>query len=171
RARRAGAPPGRHRSDRPRRGVSRRTRVRLLAVARGAVALVEDRSRVRARHGCTVSHAAARRLAQGRVARGRLGVTPYNRGMLRRFFPVAFITLAASALGAQERTVPVPPNVTVQGLPAIPQSIADDLAQYADFRSADFLAWHPTERRMLIKTTFGNVPQIHVVDRPGGAPA
>ncbi|HEV3484479.1 MAG TPA: alpha/beta fold hydrolase, partial [Vicinamibacterales bacterium] len=31
------------------------------------------------------------------------------------------------------------------------------------------LAWHPTERRILIETTFGSVPQIHEVRGPGAA--
>lgn len=64
-------------------------------------------------------------------------------------------------------TIPVPATVKAEGLPPIPSSVADDLAPYAASRRALFLAWHPTERRMLIWTTFGNVGQIHSVAGPG----
>ena len=37
------------------------------------------------------------------------------------------------------------------------------------FRQARLLGWHPTERRLLISTTFGNVSQLHEVRAPGGA--
>ncbi len=96
---------------------------------------------------------------------------------MRRFIHVAFVAfvvlvaLAPPASIAQDRTIPVPPNVTAQGLPPIPQSIADDLAKYADYRSATLLAWHPTARRLLIQTTLGNAPQIYSVDQPGGTRA
>jgi dipeptidyl aminopeptidase/acylaminoacyl peptidase len=43
------------------------------------------------------------------------------------------------------------------------------MAPYAQFRSASLLAWHPVERRILIATTFGNVPQVHEVAAPGAA--
>lgn len=63
--------------------------------------------------------------------------------------------------------MPVPANVKAEGLPPIPSSLADALAPYAASRRALLLAWHPTDRRMLIWTTFGNVGQIHSVAGPG----
>jgi dipeptidyl aminopeptidase/acylaminoacyl peptidase len=55
-------------------------------------------------------------------------------------------------------------------MPAIPQSILDGLSRYAQFRTAQLMAWHPTKRQVLISTSFNSnpgVPQIHVVDGPG----
>ncbi|MEO8521907.1 MAG: prolyl oligopeptidase family serine peptidase [Acidobacteriota bacterium] len=66
-------------------------------------------------------------------------------------------------------TMPVPANVRAEGLPPIPASLAEDLAPYAGSRRALLLGWHPTERRTLIWTTFGNVGQIHSVAGPGMA--
>lgn len=79
-----------------------------------------------------------------------------------------FLFLPAVGL-AQQEVVPVPPGVRIEGVPPIPQSVADALAPYASFRTATFHAWHPTERRMLITTRFGEVPQVHQVTAPGGA--
>ena len=69
----------------------------------------------------------------------------------------------------QEAVLPVPPNVRADGVPPIPLALADDVGRYGEFRSADLLAWHPSERRILISTTFGNVQQIHEVRGPGAA--
>jgi dipeptidyl aminopeptidase/acylaminoacyl peptidase len=63
--------------------------------------------------------------------------------------------------------LPVPPNVKAEGMPPVPASIPDALAPYGGFRRAQFLAWHPTRREILISTIFGNVPQIHSVAGPG----
>src|SRR4051812_6063591 len=79
---------------------------------------------------------------------------------------IAFVLAAAGAAPAQEKTVPLPPGVKVEGMPPIPQSIADGLAQYAQFRMAQMQAWHPVKRQVLVNTTFAT-PQLHVLDGPG----
>ena len=88
---------------------------------------------------------------------------------MRHFACAAILALLPSLALAQEKTVPTPANVKVEGMPPIPQSIADDLARYTQFREAQLLAWHPTKRQVLITTSFGNVPQIHLVAGPGMA--
>jgi len=70
---------------------------------------------------------------------------------------------------AQDGLLPVPGNVNAEGVPPIPVALADAVSPYGQFRSARLLAWHPSERRLLISTTFGNVPQIHEVRGPGAA--
>ena len=59
--------------------------------------------------------------------------------------------------------------LVVEGIPAIPASIADDVARYTEFRSASIASWHPTRREMLISTRFGDTNQVHLVKMPGGA--
>jgi dipeptidyl aminopeptidase/acylaminoacyl peptidase len=77
---------------------------------------------------------------------------------------------AASRLrDAQDRTLPAPATVTVEGIPPIPASLADAIAPYAQFRRARLVGWHPVERRIVIATRFGDVPQLHEVRVPGGA--
>lgn len=61
------------------------------------------------------------------------------------------------------------PALVVEGIPPIPQSIAQQADRYTQVRSAAFLDWHPKQREMLISTRFGDVPQVHRVIAPGAA--
>ncbi len=60
-------------------------------------------------------------------------------------------------------------NLYIDGIPAIPSSIASEVSRYTEFRSASFSSWHPTKHEMLISTRFGDVPQVHYLKFPGGA--
>ena len=68
---------------------------------------------------------------------------------------------------AAEKTVTPPPSVTTEGIPPIPQSIADGVAKYTQFRQAQMIAWHPTKRQILITTAMGSTTQLYSVDGPG----
>jgi dipeptidyl aminopeptidase/acylaminoacyl peptidase len=59
--------------------------------------------------------------------------------------------------------------VVLDGVPAVPASLADAIAPYGQFRQARLLAWHPTERRIIVATRFGNALQLHEVRGPGSA--
>ena len=59
-------------------------------------------------------------------------------------------------------------NLTVEGVPPIPKSLADTLRRYTEFRAAAFADWHPTRREMLIRTRFADTLQVHQVLFPGG---
>ena len=64
--------------------------------------------------------------------------------------------------------LPVPANITAEGLSPIPRSIVSELAPYVSSRRAMILGWHPTRREILITTAFdGNTFQIHSVAGPG----
>ena len=78
-------------------------------------------------------------------------------------------TMFSVPVFAQERTVAVPPNAIVDGVPPIPASLADAIAPYGQFRRARLIAWHPIERRIIIATRFGDALQLHEVRTPGGA--
>jgi dipeptidyl aminopeptidase/acylaminoacyl peptidase len=88
---------------------------------------------------------------------------------MRYLLCAAIVALLPCVADAQDRVVPVPERVKAEGLPPIPQSIADDLSKYANFREAQFLAWHPSKQQILIQTAFGSAPQVHLVDGPGRA--
>src|SRR5207342_1316098 len=86
---------------------------------------------------------------------------------MRHFACAAILALLPTLAVAQEKTVSVPPTIKVEGMPPIPQAIADDLARYTQFREAQLIDWHPTKRQVLIATAFGQFPQFHMVAGPG----
>jgi dipeptidyl aminopeptidase/acylaminoacyl peptidase len=87
------------------------------------------------------------------------------------FAPLLAVLLVAGPASAlpQERSIAPNENLVVDGIPAIPASIAEEVGPYTEFRAAGFSSWHPTKREMLISTRFGDTNQIHHVKMPGGA--
>lgn len=59
-------------------------------------------------------------------------------------------------------------NLVVDGLPAIPATLAGEVRRYTESRGAGIADWHPQRRELLITTRFGNTTQLHVVRMPGG---
>ena len=86
---------------------------------------------------------------------------------MRHFACAAILLLLPSLAVAQDKTVAVPATIKVEGMPPIPQAVADDLARYTQFREAQLIDWHPVKRQVLITTAFGAVPQLHLVAGPG----
>src|SRR5678815_1122836 len=86
--------------------------------------------------------------------------------MMRHLVWAAGLWLLPSLAAAQEPVVTPPPSLTVEGIPPIPQSIADGLARYSQFRQAQMQAWHPSKRQVIIRTALGNAPQLHLVEGP-----
>ena len=64
----------------------------------------------------------------------------------------AFALLAAGCAQppVAEPVVAPNPNLVAQGIPPVPQSLADRVAKYTDFRGHGFVEWHPTKREMLV---------------------
>ena len=91
---------------------------------------------------------------------------------MKRFLASGLLALAlVAAPAALAQTAEIKPgeNLVVEGVPAIPASIAEDASRYTESRGAFFTSWHPKRREMLIVTRFGNTNQVHVVKGPGGA--
>ena len=82
---------------------------------------------------------------------------------------LSFVILAAAEPGAQNKTIAPTENLVVDGIPAIPVSLPDEVRRYTESRPASFADWHPSRREMLISTRFGNTAQVHQVKMPGGA--
>jgi dipeptidyl aminopeptidase/acylaminoacyl peptidase len=57
----------------------------------------------------------------------------------------------------------------MQDIPEIPQIIADSLNRYQNVRSAPFRDFSQNGNSIYISTRFGDVSQLHRVDKPGGA--
>ncbi len=66
-------------------------------------------------------------------------------------------------------TFPPNDNLVVEGVPAIPLSLVEQVKRYTEFRGALLASWHPVKREMLISTRFANIPQVHQVRFPLGA--
>lgn len=77
--------------------------------------------------------------------------------------------LAQAAAAAGPDTVSIPEAIRVVNVPPIAEDAVADLAPYENLRSASFNDWHPSERRMLVTTRFGEVNQVHEVATPLGA--
>ncbi|HSQ34795.1 MAG TPA: hypothetical protein VLQ89_02280 [Candidatus Binatia bacterium] len=85
---------------------------------------------------------------------------------------VLFIVIGALGLslaGAGAEVIKPGDNLIVEGVPAIPVALADEVALYNNFRGASFQGWHPLKREMIISTRFAEVAQAHLVKAPGGA--
>jgi dipeptidyl aminopeptidase/acylaminoacyl peptidase len=77
-------------------------------------------------------------------------------------------TGAASAPPAAVAIIAPGENLTVEGVPPIPASLAEEVGRYTEFRAATLADWHPARRELLIRTRFGDTAQVHRVERPGG---
>ena len=77
--------------------------------------------------------------------------------------------VAQSTNSSQEAVVAPNENLMVEGVPPIPQALAQQADRYTNFRSAFFASWHPSKREMLISTRFADTFQIHQVKMPAGA--
>jgi dipeptidyl aminopeptidase/acylaminoacyl peptidase len=60
-------------------------------------------------------------------------------------------------------------NLVVDGVPAIPGDLPDQVGRYTESRAATLQDWHPARAEMLITTRFGDTNQVHQVTQPGGA--
>jgi dipeptidyl aminopeptidase/acylaminoacyl peptidase len=89
---------------------------------------------------------------------------------MRKALPIFLgVALALPALAADAPgTVAVGDNLVAEHVPPIPQSLADSVGRYSEFRSASFGGWHPTRRELLVATRFADSNQVHVVKSPGG---
>ncbi len=60
-------------------------------------------------------------------------------------------------------------TMVTEGIPAVPERIAEKMNQYQNVRSTGFADWSPDGKGMLISTRFGETNQYHFVEMPGGA--
>ena len=92
--------------------------------------------------------------------------------------PAALLILLLAALLAACSTVPPPPAVPppaallLQGVPPVPQSMADAVARYTEFAGHALQDWHPTRREMLVshRPPGGNTTQLYRVAGPLAEP-
>ena len=80
---------------------------------------------------------------------------------------LALLAACATAPGPLATVAPNP-NLVIQNIPAVPQSLADAVARYTDFRGHGFVDWHPTQREMLVshRKAGANTAQLFRLSNP-----
>lgn len=61
-----------------------------------------------------------------------------------------------------------PAAIVADGVPAIPEELAERTRPYMEFRTAGLQGWNPARRSLAVTTRFGNTAQVHEVARPLG---
>ncbi len=87
---------------------------------------------------------------------------------------ISALSLTLPVLAEAPATAPADPlarhqtgNLVMEGIPAIPPELNDELLSYQNARSAGFSGWAPGGG-MLVSTRFGETGQVHRVDMPMG---
>jgi len=88
--------------------------------------------------------------------------------MKKYFFTFCFLGVI-SALSGQESRTENNGNLILEDIPAIPNSIKEDLSKFQNVRSAAFRGFNNQNEGLFISTRFGNVSQLHLVKSPGAA--
>jgi len=91
--------------------------------------------------------------------------------MLRKILTTFIATLVAT-ISAHASTDYYTLNnemLVLDGIPEIPEQLADQLNRYQNARGAGFRAWSTDGESIYISTRFGDLRQLHRVDMPGGA--
>jgi dipeptidyl aminopeptidase/acylaminoacyl peptidase len=79
------------------------------------------------------------------------------------------VATVASAAVSVHRSEANNGNLIMEDIPAIPESIVNDLNRFQNVRSASFRDWAENGQGIYISTRFADVDQIHRVDMAGGA--
>ncbi len=102
--------------------------------------------------------------------------------MMRHKFAVAVVTLTviASTSHAQSNDADLTAdaifapnaNLVTQGIPPIPKTLVDRVANYTDFRGHSFVDWHPIKRQMVVahRQAGDALTQLYLIESPLAAP-
>ena len=60
-------------------------------------------------------------------------------------------------------------NLILEGIPPLSQTLPDELRRYQNSRYAFLQDWSRDGQSLYIETRFGDVPQLHHIQQPGGA--
>ena len=79
-----------------------------------------------------------------------------------------FAACALAAAGLHAQAIAPNPNLRVEGIPAIPASLARAAGPYTEFRPRALSAWHPVRRELIVATRAKSTVQLFRVAEPGG---
>ncbi len=86
-----------------------------------------------------------------------------------RFASRAALSALLLSSGPVPADVPKPEALVADGVPPVPDTLAEATRPYMEFRSAGFAGWNVADRSILITTRFADTSQLHKVAMPGGA--
>jgi dipeptidyl aminopeptidase/acylaminoacyl peptidase len=81
---------------------------------------------------------------------------------------VAFGGATVNLANAQDAVLPPPAALVMENVPAVPASLAAQVAKYTEFKPTSFTGWHPTKMEMLLSRRHKNTPQMYRLTKPGG---
>jgi len=84
--------------------------------------------------------------------------------MRLRYCLLAASLLSCPALAEVEK----PAALVADGIPDVPDDLAEATRPYMEFRTASLLGWNPRTRGIAVATRFANTAQVHEVARPLG---
>lgn len=87
---------------------------------------------------------------------------------MKKLLLTLLVSVSLQASAVVERTANNG-NLVMQDVPEIPQSIVEQLNRYQNVRSAPFRDFTLDGESIYISTRFGDVSQLHRVDKAGGA--
>ncbi len=88
--------------------------------------------------------------------------------MIRRVILSVALFLSGAVAIAQEGALAPAENLIVDGIPKIPAALVETAGRYGSYRTATLADWSPGGHQLLISTRFGDTPQLHLVQTPGG---
>jgi dipeptidyl aminopeptidase/acylaminoacyl peptidase len=81
---------------------------------------------------------------------------------------VALLTTGFQAV-AQDAIFSPPAAMVLDNVPAVPASVAAQVARYTEFKPTSFATWHPVRREMILVRRYKNTPQLYRLPQPGAA--
>ena len=78
------------------------------------------------------------------------------------------LTVATARAEAPAAPLTPPATLLIQGIPPVPQTLAEQVARYTDFRGHAFVDWHPRRREMLVahRPAGASTNQLFRLDAP-----
>lgn len=81
---------------------------------------------------------------------------------------LALAVSIAAISGPVAAEIPRPAALSADGMPSVPDALAEATRPYMEYRTAGFVGWNAADRSMLIATRFANTNQLHAVSMPLG---
>jgi thermostable 8-oxoguanine DNA glycosylase len=97
----------------------------------------------------------------------RLTPNPLDRTIYRLFTALSFCLLALPSAADVNTRVVNSGNLVLYDIPETPAATQNELHRFQNVRSASFQSWTADSESIYVSTRFGDIKQLHKVDREG----